>query len=82
MAWIRTVDPADARGLLERLYDAGVRRAGKVFNILRIQSLRPKVLRSSTRLYLEVMHSADSGLSRVRREMIATTVSQVNSCFY
>ena len=82
MAWIRTVDPADARGLLKRLYDAGVRRAGKVFNIIRIQSLRPKVLRSSTQLYLEVMHSAESALSRARREMIATTVSQVNGCFY
>ncbi len=82
MAWIRTVDPAEARGLLRRLYDAGMRRAGRVFNILRIQSLRPKVLRSSTQLYLEVMHSRDNGLSRVQREMIATTVSQVNGCFY
>ena len=82
MAWIRTVDPADARGLLERLYDAGARRAGKVFNIIRIQSLRPKVLRSSTRLYLEVMHSADNALSRAQREMIATAVSQVNGCHY
>ena len=82
MAWIRTVDPADARGLLKRLYDAGVRRAGKVFNILRIQSLRPKVLRSSTQLYLEVMHSADNALSRAQREMIATAVSQVNGCHY
>lgn len=82
MAWIRTVDPADASGLLGRLYDAGVRRAGKVFNIIRIQSLRPKVLRSSTRLYLEVMHSADNALSRAQREMIATAVSRVNGCHY
>ncbi len=82
MAWIRTVDPVEARGLLGRLYEAAIRRAGKVFQIIRIQSLRPKVLRSSTRLYLEVMHSRDSGLSRVQREMIATTVSQLNDCFY
>lgn len=82
MAWIRTVDPSEARGLLRRLYDAGIRRAGKIYNIIRIQSLRPKVLRSSTRLYLEVMHSRDSGLSRAQREMIATTVSQLNGCFY
>lgn len=82
MAWIETVAPADARGLLKRLYDAGVRRAGRVFNILRIQSPRPKVLHSSTQLYLEVMHSRDSGLSRAQREMIATTVSQLNGCFY
>ena len=82
MAWIQTVDPAEARGLLLRLYDAAMRRAGRVFNIIRIQSLRPKVLRSSTQLYLEVMQSRDSGLSRAQREMIATTVSQINGCFY
>lgn len=82
MAWIRTVEPSEASGLLRQVYEVAVRRAGRVFNILRIQSLRPKVLRSSTRLYLEVMHSRDNGLSRAQREMIATTVSQVNGCFY
>ena len=82
VAWIRTIDPAEARGLLGKLYDAALRRAGKVFNIIRIQSLRPRVLRSSTQLYLEVMHSRDSALSRAQREMIATAVSQVNGCFY
>ena len=76
------VEPDEAEGLLRKLYDAAWRRAGKVFNIIRIQSQRPKVLRSSTRLYLEVMHSRDNGLSRAQREMIATAVSQVNGCFY
>ena len=76
------IDPAEAGGLLRRLYEAAARRAGKVYNIIRIQSLRPKVLRSSTQLYLEVMHSPDNGLSRVQRELIATAVSQVNGCFY
>ena len=82
MAWIRTVEPSAARGLLRRLYEAAERRAGRIYNIIRLQSLRPKVLRSSTQLYLEVMHSRDSGLSRAQREMIATVVSQVNGCFY
>ena len=82
MAWIQTVDPADARGLLRRQYDAAMRRVGKIYNIIRIQSLRPKVVRSSTQLYLELMHSRDSGLTRAQREMIATAVSQVNGCFY
>ena len=76
------VDPADAQGLLRKLYDAARRRAGKIFNIIRIQSLRPKVLRSSTQLYLEVMHSPENALSRVQREMIATAVSRANGCFY
>ena len=82
MAWIRTVDPAAARGLLRRVYDAAIRRAGRVYNILRIQSLRPCALRASTQLYVEVMRSADSGLSRAQREMIATAVSQLNGCYY
>lgn len=82
MAWVRTVEPSRASGLLKRLYDAAERRAGKIFNILRIQSLRPKVLRSSTQLYIEVMHSAEGGLTRAQREMIATAVSRANGCHY
>ena len=82
MAWIRTIDPADATGLLRRLYDDAVRRAGKVFHVLRLQSLRPEALEASTRLYLELMHSRRGGLSRAQREMIATVVSSVNGCHY
>ncbi len=82
MAWIATVAPASASGLLKRLYDSAVKRAGKVFNILRLQSPRPEVLRASTRLYLEVMQSPASPLSRARREMIATAVSRANECHY
>ena len=82
MSWIRTVSPEAAEGLLRQLYRAAVKRAGKIFNVIRIQSLRPRVLRASTQLYLEVMHSPESGLSRAQREMIATAVSRFNDCFY
>ena len=82
MTWIRVVPPEEATGLLKQLYNAAVKRAGRIYNIISIQSLRPKVLRSSTQTYLEVMHSSDNALSRVQREMIATVVSQVNDCFY
>ena len=82
MTWIETVDPEDAKGLLARLYAAAVKRAGKVFNILRLQSPRPEILRASTQLYLEVMHSPRSPLSRAQREMIATAVSRANFCDY
>lgn len=82
MAWIPTVKPEAATGLLRRQYQAAVKRAGKVFQILEIQSLRPNLLRASTQLYLEAMYSTDSRLSRAQREMIATTVSRVNECFY
>jgi len=82
MAWIKTVPPERATGLLKRLYDDAVRRAGKVFNIVRIQSPRPRVMRNSTLLYSEIMLSGESGLSRIQREMIATAVSRANGCHY
>jgi uncharacterized peroxidase-related enzyme len=82
MAWIQTVDPDQAEGLLGRLYRAAIQRAGKVYNVIRVQSSRPRVLKASTTLYLEIMHSGDSGLSRAQREMIATAVSGFNNCHY
>jgi uncharacterized peroxidase-related enzyme len=81
MAWIETVRPEDAAGELKLEYDAAVRRAGKVFNILRLQSLNPRTLRASIQLYLATMHGP-SGLSRAEREMLATVVSWANHCFY
>lgn len=82
MAWIQLVTPESASGLLKQLYGAATRRAGKVYQIIRVQSRRPKVLRLTTQLYLEVMHSRDSCLSRAQREMLATAVSDANRCHY
>lgn len=82
MPWIRTVPPEKADGLLRQIYDAAVRRAGKVFNVVRLQSLRPRVLQASTQLYLELMHAREGGLTRAQREMIAVVVSAANGCHY
>ncbi len=82
MTWIETVPPEEAEGLLRQLYRAAIKRAGKVYNVIRCQSPRPRVLKASTQLYMEVMRSPDSGLSRVQREMIATVVSRLNGCHY
>ena len=81
MAWIQTVKPEDATGELKQEYDAAARRAGKVFNILRVQSLNAPTLHASMELYLATMHGP-CGLSRAEREMIATVVSWANRCFY
>ena len=80
MAWIRTVGPEAATGLLARLYEEAVARAGKVFNVLRVMSVRPHSMKASVKLYTEVMHSPRSPLSRAQREMIATAVSRENGC--
>jgi len=82
MAWIKTVPPEEATGTLKRLYDAAIQRAGRVYNVIRLQSPRPHVLRASVQLYTQIMHSPESGLSRAEREMIAVAVSKANGCFY
>ena len=81
MAYIRTVPEDSATGLLRKLYDAAMRRAGKVFNILKLMSIRPEIARSSIQFYSAIMHGS-SPLSRAEREMIATVVSRANNCFY
>ena len=82
MPWIRTVDPSAATGLLKTIYAAAAARAGKVYNVVRLQSLRPKVLNASTHLYVELMRSPEGSLDRARRELIAVVVSRTNGCHY
>lgn len=81
MAWIKMIEPAEATGELKIEYDKAVGRAGKVFNILKVQSLNPPALHASIELHLTTMHGP-SGLSRAEREMVATVVSWANHCFY
>jgi hypothetical protein len=78
---IRTVDVREATGLLKKIYDASMTRAGRVASILRIMSPNPRVLQSSLRMYLELM-MGESPLSRVQRELLATSVSVFNECEY
>jgi len=81
MAWIRTVAPEDATGLLKTLYDEAVKRAGKVYQIVRLMSASPEVLRASMGLYLASVRGP-SPLPRTVREMIAVVVSKTNRCHY
>ena len=81
MAWIEVIEPERAEGALKEEYEHGVQRAGKVYNILKIQSLNPRILHSSMQAYLAIMHSP-SELTRAEREMLATVVSRVNHCVY
>jgi uncharacterized peroxidase-related enzyme len=78
---LRLIDVDEATGELKAEYDAAVRRAGKVFNIVKAMSLRPGVLRRSMDFYREVMFGV-SGLSRQERELLAVVVSRENDCHY
>ncbi len=81
MSFIKTVGEAEADGPLARIYAAALRRAGKVFQILKIQSVNPGILDASMGLYTAVMHGP-SPLTRRLREMVATVVSRANECHY
>lgn len=81
MAWITTIEPNDAEGLLVRIYQAALQRAGRVYNILKVQSASPEALQACMELYLAVMRR-ESPLTRAQREMLAVVVSKANNCHY
>ena len=81
MSHLRLTEVEEATGPLKEEYDAAVRRAGKVFNIVKAMSLRPPVLKRSMELYKGIMFGA-CGLSRQERELLATVVSRENDCHY
>lgn len=81
MAWIETVSDEAADGSLKQIFDAARRRAGCVFNIVRVQSPNPPVLKAGIGLYQAAMFGA-SELSRSLRELLAVVVSRANDCHY
>ena len=81
MPYLRLIDEAEATGDLKREYDDAVRRAGKVFNVVKAMSLSPATLRSSMALYKAIMFGP-SELTRVERELLAVVVSRANDCHY
>ncbi len=56
-------------------------KLGLVPNVLRAHAFAPAKLDAFTAMYNELM-LADSGLSKLEREMIAVVVSSINRCFY
>lgn len=81
MAYIDTIDIENSEGILKQEYEKGVRRSGRVFNILKIMSLSPAALKEAMGMYLTIMYG-ESELSRAQREMLATVVSKINHCYY
>ncbi|HED65166.1 MAG TPA: peroxidase [Planctomycetes bacterium] len=81
MAWLRTIAPEEAEGRLAEYYAAAVRRAGRVFQIVRMMSLAPRLLEASMAFYQKLM-LGPGDLDRSRREMLAVVVSKTNACHY
>lgn len=85
MPYIRQVSDAeaiaDAQGAAKRELDAARKRAGRVWNIVRIMTPNPAVLRASMNLYSALMFG-ESPLTRAQRELLAVVVSRSNHCRY
>lgn len=82
MAWIETVAPGAAEGRLVPVYDAAMRRAGRIYGIVRLMSTQPEILQASMGLYAATTTHQESPLPRWFRELIAVRVSRINGCFY
>lgn len=81
MPWIRQIDIDQATGPLKKEFDAALARAGRVWHIVHIMSLNPRVMKASMDHYAAIMFGP-SPLSRTQREMLATVVSTEVGCHY
>ena len=73
------VDPLPAD--TQKYFDICQEKLGMVPNVLRAHAFDIDKLNAFTGLYNDLM-LADSGLTKLEREMIAVVVSSINRCFY
>tara|TARA_B100001939_G_C16724548_1_gene522725 strand:+ start:40 stop:285 length:246 start_codon:yes stop_codon:yes gene_type:complete len=81
MAFIKLFDFQNSTGLLRKEYEKGLRRAGRIWNVVTIQSQTPEILRESMRLYNATMYG-NSKIPRFDRELLAVVTSISNECEY
>ncbi len=65
----------------QKYFDLCQDKLGMIPNVLQAYAFDIDKLNAFTALYNDVM-LADSGLSKLEREMIAVTVSSINKCYY
>ena len=65
----------------QKYFDICQEKLGMVPNVLQAYAFNVDKLNAFTALYNDVM-LADSGLSKLEREMIAVVVSSINKCYY
>ena len=81
MAVIKLFKFQESTGLLKKEYEKGLRRAGRIWNILTIQSQTPEILKNSMNLYGSTMFG-NSNISRFDSELLAVVTSISNECEY
>lgn len=81
MAFIKLFKFDESSGLLKKEYEKGMRRAGRIWNVLTIQSQTPEILKDSMNLYGSTMFG-NSNISRFDSELLAVVTSISNECEY
>ena len=81
MAFIKLFKFEESSGLLKKEYEKGMRRAGRIWNVLTIQSQPPEILKHSMNLYGSTMFG-NSNISRFDSELLAVVTSISNECEY
>ena len=81
MPWIKQISVSEATGFLKQQFDAAIKRAGRVWNIVHIMSLNPRAMKSSIDFYGAILFGR-SPLSRMQREILATVTSAELHCRY
>lgn len=77
MAWIETVDPQDATGVLREAYDWQAAKLGAPAEFTQLGSLYPELVLERLRLY-RVVEAAPSRLAPAERYQAALVTSLVN----
>jgi alkylhydroperoxidase family enzyme len=81
MPYIAQIPVERATGLLKKLYDEALSRAGRIWHIVHIMSQNPRAMDTSMKFYGAIMFGS-SPLSRWQREMLAVVTAKANDCFY
>ena len=81
MSYLNQVPVDQASGKLGQIYDAAKARVGGVAHIIQMMSLDADVCEASMGLYIKLM-KRENALSKARKELLATVVSNINDCFY
>ena len=82
IAWIETIEPEQADGLLRDLYERVKTPHGTVDNVMKAHSLRPHTLEGHLVLNKSVLHNPANVMPLWYLETVASYVSIVNACEY
>ena len=81
MPYIDQIPVSQATGLLKRLFQEALERAGRVWHIVHVMSQNPRAMDASMTLYGALMFGP-SPLTRWQREMLAVVTSKSIDCSY